>query len=456
MRRDFRSRIVGIFAVLIILTFAVMLLTTRQVMHSITTQEATADIAQEIDEFTTYAETAKDPDTGEPITDASRLFEVYLARQAPDSGEAIAAVVDGALVENSTAPRPLSAEGPLVTDVLASPDSSGGFDDQAHGEVMWGKVSITAGTDEATLIIARFLEEDRDVVASNLRLITLIAFGSILIAIIVAWIVAGRLINPVRQVGLEASDLSLIKPGSTLETTGHPDADALATTFNTMLARVDATDHAHRGVMRRTVHQLENASTAVDGRDDTLDALRTLQDLPVGRRVPSAAPSALDHLYTRVRTAVRDELGSQVVFSSQNIDDTEVEVTPDLVVAAARHAARSAQSRLPDKADNGAKQPIVSMHMGFVDGQLTVSATDSSSAIEAESLPAFFEWDPDPLAIDKLADQPHLSHAIMRVVADVHGGQAWVESEEDKGTSIGITIPAPLTYPEDADDEEES
>ncbi|WP_394280679.1 hypothetical protein [Corynebacterium sp.] len=447
MRRDFRTRIVGIFAVLIALSFTVMLLTTRQVMQSVITQEASADIAQEVDEFTTFAETAKDPDTGEPIDNAARLLEVYLSRQAPDSGEAIAAVVDGTLVENSTAPRPLSAEGPLVTDVLASPASSGAFDDDAHGEVVWGKVSITAGTNDATLIVARFLEEDRAVVGSNLRLITLIALGSALIAIIISWIVAGRLINPVRQVGREASELSLVKPGSTLETTGHPDADALATTFNTMLKRVDATDEAHRGVMRRTVHQLETAGSSANGKAHTLEALRTLQELPVGRRIPPATPATLDHLYTRIRTAVRDEIGARVSFSSKNIEDLDVELSPDLIVQAARHVARSAHVR--------AGEGIISMRMEFVDGELTIDAADSAGVIEAENLPAFFEWDPDPLAIENLADHTHLSHAIIRIVADIHGGHAWVESEPELGTRIGVTIPAPLTYPDDEEQEEE-
>ncbi|UTT40676.1 glycerate kinase [Glutamicibacter mishrai] len=84
-----RLRIVG----WIVLTTAVALLaatvTMRSIMTALIAEAANVGIAQEIDEFRTFAAEALDPTTAQPFTSMHSLMERYLARQQPMAGEAI-------------------------------------------------------------------------------------------------------------------------------------------------------------------------------------------------------------------------------------------------------------------------------------------------------------------------------------------------------------------------------
>lgn len=84
-----RLRIVG----WIMLTTAVALLaatvTMRSIMTALIAEAANVGIAQEIDEFRTFAAEALDPTTAQPFTSMHSLMERYLARQQPMAGEAI-------------------------------------------------------------------------------------------------------------------------------------------------------------------------------------------------------------------------------------------------------------------------------------------------------------------------------------------------------------------------------
>lgn len=425
MRNDFRSRLVGIFAALIIAAFLLMLLTTRQVMirHHQTTASET--ITQEMEEFSAFSSTSQ------TFSSAQELLEVYLERQSPDAGEALAGITNGTLIETSHAPRPLSANGELIREATNSPEATGTFEDPEHGHVVWGRVPIADGSgteNTSMLVVARFVEADRGAIGDNMRIISVAAAGSSALAIFVAWLTTTRFSNSMRLINRQAAANTYVATAEKIETTGDGLIDSLANSFNDLLLRLDTSDDAHRGVMRRAVAQLEQEETRAEASISTLSVLRDLESLPVGRRVTHNGEVDVASLADRLRTVAVSEVEGELRTEGFKLHGRTAEIDPDLVALALRHGIRSANTRASGQ---------ITVGLEATDTHLQLWVDDHARSVENASLPTFFDWNTEHFP----EGQPHLNHAVMRIVADLHGGQAFAETTTDSGTRIGLMLP---------------
>lgn len=435
--QSFRRRIVAWFIALMALTLAIILLTTRTVLLNAVTEQANADVVQEAREFTTFAAEGRDPETSQEFESPERLLQVFLARQIPGDNEALVGVSGDQIIQMANIPRPLQAGEPLVTSALENPAASGIYDDPELGPVHWATVGVE-GTDTA-LLIARFTDTARASVAANLRSITLISLGSLLLALALAWFVAGRLLNPVRQVREAAVGLDSRSHGQRVPLPDNGDADTvdLARTFNTLLERIDAADDAYRGILARLHIQLRDWLNRVRGGADpqelaeegtrTLATLSALGSLTVGSRDTNQMVTMPAHdVGRRVQEHIA-AAGVPVTLVASASESSAVTLDVNAVGLSMTEAARFC----------AALSTPVELGVETKEHGLSLWVRERGVGCDPTQLKALLNWQPD----ETRPEGRQANLVLLRCVADAHGGSAWAQSTNGLGTIIGLDLP---------------
>lgn len=377
----FRRRITAWLVAMVALALLALILTTRTAMLAAVSDAANRDVVQETEEFGAFIEEGLDPETSKPFTSAERMLEVYLSRQIPGEDEAIVGVVGGQLVQMANSPRPLSTEDPMVQEAVAARASTGVFEDADAGPVHWGKVTV-AGVDDTALLVARYTDTARAQVAGTVRIISLISLGALVLSAALAMLVAGRLLAPVR-------------------------------------AERHARDAAYEGTLARLETQVRAVESA--------DATRIMRAINTVRPAPDTPAEVLE----------ADEVGRAIERHLLQLDlpitvvQTPQEHAPVKVdVAALAHAA--------EEAARFCATLSTPLEAGIDCGsdKLSVWVRERDTGCDADRLEKLLQWPPSEYPEGKAVGM-----ALVRMVADQHGGSAWAESTRGLGTIVGIDVP---------------
>jgi len=96
--------------------------------------------------------------------------------------------------------------------------------------------------------------------------------GALVLVSLIAWLVAGRVLRPVRQVTAAANGIITDTDlKDRLPIRGHDEISALAQTFNRMLDRLAATFTAQRGFIAAAGHELRTPITVIRGHLELLE-----------------------------------------------------------------------------------------------------------------------------------------------------------------------------------------
>ncbi|GAB2740354.1 sensor histidine kinase [Streptomyces bullii] len=231
-------------------------------------------LTQETGEFASFEEHGGDPQTGRPFADASRLLTVFLQRQYPDSDEELIGLVRGPggdvrqIRQQHDIPvgLPLHRDGDAARRIFDSRDSTGVLR-RPEGEIRWAKVTIARQDSEpdAAFVVAIHPEREQERVNKVFRTLLIISAVALLLTTGIAWVVAGRILTPVRVVRMAAAQLTEQGLTRRIPVHGSDDIAALAETFNAMLDRLERAFAAQREFVDDAGHELRTPITIVRG-----------------------------------------------------------------------------------------------------------------------------------------------------------------------------------------------
>ena len=271
-----RDTIVGWMVFVLFVSLFSVVIIVRESLHVSVTNRANEDVIQEVEEFRTFTSDGVDPETSEPFSSAERLLEVYLSRQHPGTSEILVGYVgqegvvtisrgDGAPEESvydPTRDRELLAE---------AASSSSGTKDTPAGEMRWARTVVDVqGGDDAVLIVTVFTESDRAEADSTVRTLAFVSLGALLFAGVVSWLVAGRLLRPVRLVHEAAAEITEQDLTRRIDV-GDDDVSGLAATFNRMLDRLEEAFRAEQRFVDDAGHELRTPITVIRGHLELMD-----------------------------------------------------------------------------------------------------------------------------------------------------------------------------------------
>jgi len=389
----------------------------------------------------------------------------------------------GALVEGDEAfaqlldagGRVLQSSDGLTDEPLANPD-------EVEGESV---VDRPVATEEETvparllavtvagggaLVVGASLEDQQD--ALGLLLAQLMIGGPVAVALasLVGWLVAGAALRPVERLRIEAEAISGSEPGRRLAVPASGDELArLGESLNRMLGRLDEAVERERRFVGDASHELRTPLANLKAELDlALRRARTPDELVGALRSAAEETDRLTSLAEDLLVLARSE-GSRLPIRRELLDaaglvrDTvasfagrslELGVTlvttgADNELEAALDPARMRQA-LANVVDNALRHTPrggrAAVELRREGESAVIEVTDTGSGFD----PAFVERAFEPFSrADEARSRTHggagLGLAIVRAVADAHGGSVEAGNQPGGGATVTVRVPLDIT-----------
>ncbi len=383
-----------------------------------------------------------------------------------DRDEALAQLLsrDGRVIESSAG----LADGPLVLpETLAVLDRVRFFKapvQTVDGIVSARLLAVPAG-DETVLVVASSLEDHEEALGQLLGLLVIGGGAGVILASGVGWLVAGGALRPVERLRIEAEAISGVEPGRRLPVPSTRDELArLGESLNRMLMRLEEAIERERRFVSDASHEIrtplanlkaelelglrrartaEELITALRSAAEETDRLtRLAEDLLVLARADGGGlPVRRER--RDVGQLIRDEVGSFASRASERGISLTPQVEEGLGADVDGARIRQALGNLIENAiGHTPADGRVVVTCARREGVLMIEVVDSGEGFE----PSFLDRAFDPFSRSDATRSREgggagLGLAIVRAVAEAHGGSVEARNAASGGAAVTIRIP---------------
>jgi signal transduction histidine kinase len=454
-----RLRILGWLALLLVFAGATALLAQRRVLLNRLDNRVEDDLQQEVDEVRRLS-TGRNPETGEPFAgDAAAILDTFLRRNIPAANETLIALVEGRPPTATPAPYPLWEDSDLVGHWSNLTASEWGEISTPEGPVHYLAVPLSGGGEaRGVFVVAYFLAEPRAEVDDSTRVSAMVYGSVLLVAVGLAWLVAGRVLRPVRAVSEAARQLSDTDLSRRIAVPDTNDEIAeLASTFNAMLDRLETAFGDQRRFLDDAGHELRTPITIIRGH------IELEGDDPDERRATRAV--VLDEL-DRMARIVDDLLLLARAERPDFLQPADVDLdllTTELfakcqalaerdwllagtglgIIRADRQRLTQAVMNLADNAvRHTAPGDVIELGSSLGGGEAAIWVRDTGPGVPPERQEHIFERFARDRDGGRRAGTAGLGLAIVRGIARAHGGRVALDSRAGAGATFTIVVPA--------------
>jgi two-component system OmpR family sensor kinase len=404
------------------------------------------------------------PDTGQPLgADVRTLFDQFLRTKVPASDQFYVTYLGGEHYKNSTG-SPISPANPLVLGERSQST------EPWRGSVRIDDVRVEAatvplnrdGSNVGTFVVLRVPAAAHADVDRVVRTLGYVGIGVLLLGVLAAWLLAGRVLRPVRELTATARSVSDRELSARIPVTGDDELSELGRRFNEMLDRIERGALHQRQFVDDVAHELRTPITIIRGHLDVMG------DDPAERAESLAiVGDELDRMNRYVSDLLllaRAELPDFVQPTAVDIGELIGAVHSRLPAIGDR---RWVIDEVPDidtvtvLADIGR---LTQAMVNLADNAVEHTAADAEIGIGARSTPDGVElWvrdtgpGVDPAIRDTLFDRAHrgpgsrarrpdgtgIGLSIVAAIAEAHGGTVRVDPAWTAGARFVITIPGP-------------
>lgn len=441
--------VVSIFSVFIV----------RQVLLARLDDHIDAALVQESRELNRLADQGIDPDTGEPFgTNVARLLEVFLERNVPARNEAFLTFVAGDPFERSrnVLPYRLDEDEELVERWSSISETDAGSVETPGGTVRYLAVPIRSGGETRAVFVAVvFRDLEAAEIKPAVRAGTLVGVAAVLIGSVLAFLLARRrIIKPVQAVEATARTISESDLSRRIEVRGEDEIGHLAETFNDLLERLERAFHAQRGFVDDAGHELRTPITIIRGQLELLS-----EDPEQRRRAVELVTGELDRMSRMVNDLLLLAKAQQPEFLEFDLVDVgslthEVHekagalgerrwrldaVANGALVGDRQRLAQALIQLLQNAVDHTDADDEVALGSRIDGDRARFWVRDSGPGIPLEMRERIF--DRFSRAGSRRSDGAGLGLAIVRTIAEGHGGRVWVDSGVGEGATFTIEVP---------------
>ncbi|MER5672211.1 sensor histidine kinase [Pseudonocardia alni] len=458
-----RTRIVGWVLLLVLASLGVVTLLTWMLLIDETDRRIDGALNSEIAEFARVTETGVNPTTGQPYSSVDEILRSVIAANVARPNEKFLGYLDGRFRWESrrTSPRVLLREDPafaaLVADVRRP--TRGSYLSSA-GEVRWSALPVGLAGDpqRGVIVIGYFTEREHDFAHEAARLMGLVGFGTALLSAVGAWLVAGRILRPLRDVAATARtitgrDLSRRVPQ---RARARDEIAELATTLNAMLDRVQSGMVSQRRFVDDAGHELRTPITIVRGHlgvldphdpDDVAETVALVDDeLERMNRLVSemlALTRAEQPSLLRTETVDVGVLTRELFEKLTGLADRDWRLESVAAVRCRMDPQRITQAVVA-LADNATRftgdGDRIALGSESVDGRVRIWVADSGPGVAPEDrhrvFRRFARGDDAPRS-----DGAGLGLSIVEAIATTHGGRVLLESTPGHGATFTLDLP---------------
>jgi two-component system, OmpR family, sensor kinase len=458
LRSSITTRILATFVVLMTIAAVASVLLVRQVLLAGVDDRIDEALVQESRELRRLVGGGSDPETGEPFgTDVGRVFEVFLERNVPARNEAFVTFVDGEPFARSrnVLPYRLDEDPTLVERWSAIERTAAGSVETPGGTVRYLAVPVRADDEvRGVFVAAVFRDLEAEEVDPAVLAAALVGIAAVLIGSLLAFVLARRIIRPVQAVQATARTISESDLSRRIDVSGDDEIARLAETFNELLERLELAFASQRAFVDDAGHELRTPITIIRGQ------LEMLSDDPEQRlHAVALVTEELDRMSRMVNDLLQLAKAQQpdlLEFDLVDVGLLTVEVREKAVslgdrawildrvaegtlVGDRQRLEQALIQLLQNAADHTGPGDRVTIGSRFAGDRVRWWVQDSGPGIAAEDQDRVF--DRFTRVGGRRSDGAGLGLAIVRAIAEGHGGRVWVESEVGSGTTFTIEVP---------------
>jgi two-component system, OmpR family, sensor kinase len=451
-----RLRILASYLVLLLFSTVVGTVVLREVLLSRAGERVDDALAQENQEFRRLASDGRDPRTGDPFgNDVRAIFEVFLQRNVPGEGEAFYTYVGGEPHDRTFAP---DLEPLRIPEVDAVGDTATPLRDEVELEdgTRFRYVAVPVETDgraRGVFAVAIDLSGELDEVNDALRIAAGVNVGVLILASLLAWVIAGRVLAPLRV--LRDTARSISESDLTRRIPVQGDDELADRTFNEMLDRLEEAFASQKAFISDAGHELRTPITIIRGHLDVMG-----DDPQERRETLELVTDELDRMGRLVNDLLLLAKASRPDFLQPETVDLE-DLTRELFAKASALAGRdwrlagvgsgrvvADRQRLTQAMMNLSQNAVahtgegdaVELGSDMRNGSVRLWVRDTGPGIPEQEQARIFERF---VRLDRAptGEGSGLGLAITRAVAEAHGGRVELDSRPGEGARFTLIIP---------------
>lgn len=432
-----------------------LLIATRVLLARVE-RDLNAEIAHEHAKFRAFADRVARTDPGS-VSRVEDLLDRHLAANVPEGDETFFSVVDGRADRRSSAPprARLDLDAAFVARVGRADRPASGTWPSDAGPVRYGifPVEVAGDARPAQLVAVEFATPARAEALATLRTLAGISLGALVLGAIAAWLVAGRILRPVRLVRDAAERIGESRLEERIDVTGDDEVAQLARTFNQMLDRIESAFAGQRQFLDDAGHELRTPLTVIRGHLEVMSANPDEQRATLALVTDELARMSriVDDLLLLARAERPDfitptptdlaELTIEVAAKAQALAPRAWkvdEVAERTVLADGQRLTQALMQLVLNAVGHTAAGDRISVGSAVRDGRVELWVDDEGTGIPAADQRRIFERF---AVVGHQKDSTGLGLAIVRSIAEGHGGSVRVDSEPGRGARFTLDLP---------------
>jgi two-component system OmpR family sensor kinase len=454
-----RARILASYLILLLFSTAVGTIVLREVLLARAGERVDDALVQEVEEFRQLADIGRNPETAQPFGhDVRAIFDVFLTRNVPAEGEAFYTYAGGEFHDAAYAPTLEERRLPQIEALADTPVPRRGeleLEDETRFRYVAVPVGDRSGGPRGAFVVAIDLSSELDEVNDALQIAVGVNIGVLILASMLAWVIAGRVLQPLRLLRDTARSISETDLTQRLPVEGDDELADLARTFNEMLDRLEEAFASQKSFISDAGHELRTPITIIRGHLDVMgdDPEERRETLDLVRDELDRMSRLVNDLLLLAKASRPDFLQPETV----DLDDLTRELFAKASALAQRDWRLSAVGHGRIVADRQrVTQAVMNLSQNAVTHTLAGDAVELGSELrngrvrlwvqdtgpgvpqheQARIFERFVRLDRAPAG-----EGAGLGLAITRAVAEAHGGRVELDSRPGAGARFTVIIP---------------
>lgn len=458
-----RARIVGWLMLLVAVILAANLLVATRVLQARADDRIGDELTHEYDKLEAFIEQSAGAHAR-----VDDLLTAYLGTAVPDDSEAYFTVVDGRPDRRSGNDPPvrLDADAEFVARAAATRAPRVGEWSVGGHDMRYGVFPVSVPGDDrpAALVVVEYV--DAEATRSTVVLLALVSLGALFVAGVVSWFVAGRLLRPIQAISDTAERISESDLTRRIEVHGHDDVADLARTFNRMLDRIEEAFDGQRRFLDDASHELRTPLTVVRGQlevmGDDPDERAAVVPLIVGEL--DRMGRLVDDLLLLARAERTDfltpepvdlaHLTVEIVAKSRPLAErrwTVSRVAPATAVIDGQRVTQALMQLVANAVAHTGPGDGIDVGSAVRGDHIALWVSDTGPGIAPDDHDRVFER----FATAGDDDSSGLGLAIVRSIAEAHGGRVTLRSAPGEGATFTVELPTSRLVPDEDGEQDE-